>query len=249
MRFGEIRTSRVVDCLFCLGYGLFYCLQTDESIFVNLLKDQSEIQDEVLSKGFFEILTVILIIHSIFKLGELCQIFEGCRRAYLISKRCIDESLRLTAIIGIVAVALGVINAVLDPNEIGFETSLTNVYQNSFSLDFLDNSENSTQVKIFVSIVRLFQQFIIPVVLLNLIFNTLTHCYDQALSDDFEQFHHFKAQMNLEFFGLLKSFGELPPLSHFEFQVSQELAETLENSKSQWHGFVKTLKNYIHYER
>jgi hypothetical protein len=33
--------------------------------------DSNEITDELLSKGFSEILTVLLIIHSILKLGEL----------------------------------------------------------------------------------------------------------------------------------------------------------------------------------
>ena len=55
--------------------------------------------------------------------------------------------------------------------------------------------------------------------------------------------------MNLEYFGLLKSFGELPALNRFEFQVSQELKKALENNRNKWHGFVKTMQNFIHHER
>jgi hypothetical protein len=102
------------------------------------------VQDEILSKGFYDILTVLMMIHSIFKLGELCQNFELCRRSYNIFKKCLIDSLRLTAIIAIIAGAFAGINQVLNPKKIEFWDSVTEVYDQSFSLDFVSSSANST---------------------------------------------------------------------------------------------------------
>ena len=115
-----------------------------------------------------------MMIHSIFKLGELCQNFELCRRSYNNFKKCLIDSLRLTAIIAIIAGAFAGINQVLNPKKIEFWDSVTEVYDQSFSLDFVSSSANSTQVRNFLILMRLMQQFILPMVLLNLVFTTLT---------------------------------------------------------------------------
>ena len=185
-----------MDLIFFLVYPFYYCLDKKRSNFEDEL-ESNEVTDEILLKGFLEILTVLLIIHSLLKLGELTQTIEICRRTYNIIKNCLLDSLKLMIISGVIIACFGVINQELSPNKIGFGESVVQVYDQSFSFEFSNIEENSDQVKNFSIIVRLFQQFIFPIILHNIIFSSLIQSYDQALCKDFEHYHLFKASVNL----------------------------------------------------
>lgn len=90
-------------------YPLYYVLDKQRSGIEDLL-ESNEIFNEVLTKGFLEILTVLLIVHSMFKLGELTQSIDICRRTNLIIKNCMLDALMLTIITGMIIGCFGVIN-------------------------------------------------------------------------------------------------------------------------------------------
>lgn len=112
---------------------------------------------EVKSRGFLEIITVILFIHSLFKLAEVTWIFDKSRQMSLIMKNSITEMLKLVTFIFAVNCAFGAINQVLNPGEVDLYTSVQQVFENSFSFDFIDENENSDQVRNFMYIVRVCQ--------------------------------------------------------------------------------------------
>ena len=97
--------------------------------------------------------------------------------------------------------------------------------------------------------IRVLQQFIFPIILVSIVFSTLVQSYDEALSNDFIEKYRHMAAINFEVQGLLKAMKNLPSLHTIDFQMSEGLFIELEKGKTQWRGFVQTLKNYIHQER
>ena len=65
------KVDKGLDLVMFTAYTLYYCLSKYNSNVETLLSETDEVGDEFLSKGFLEILTVLLIVHSIYKLGEL----------------------------------------------------------------------------------------------------------------------------------------------------------------------------------
>ena len=104
------KVEKGLDLVFFTVYTLYYCLSKYNDNLEKLLSETETVGDEVLSKGFLEILSVLLIIHSIFKLGELSQSLEICRRTILIFKKCFVDSFKLIVIIAIILGAFGVVN-------------------------------------------------------------------------------------------------------------------------------------------
>ena len=54
------------------------------------------------------------------------------------------DAFKLSIILGIVIGVFGVINQVLSPSKIELGESVVQVYDQSFSFEFVENSENST---------------------------------------------------------------------------------------------------------
>lgn len=130
--------------MFFLLYPLYYILDKQRKNVQSLIEDPNQLTEEVLSKGFFEILTVLLIIHSLVKFGELTQSIDIFRRTYLTVRKCMVDAFKLSIILGIVIGVFGVINQVLSPSKIELGESVVQVYDQSFSFEFVENSENST---------------------------------------------------------------------------------------------------------
>lgn len=90
---GVNKVAKAFDLSFFIGYTLFYCFRDQETPCVKAL-------------------TVLLIFHSIVKLGEISQIFETSRRANSIIMGCIVDLIKIAGVVAVILGAFGAINQV-----------------------------------------------------------------------------------------------------------------------------------------
>jgi hypothetical protein len=119
------KIGKTLDMIFFAAYTLYYFLQGKKSSLETLLESTDEVGEEVLSNGFLQILTVLLIFHSIFKLGELIQSVELFRKTSMIIKCCFVDMVKLVGVLFIIIAAFGAVNQVLSQKKIGFGESMT----------------------------------------------------------------------------------------------------------------------------
>ena len=135
---GVNKLGKTLDIVFFAAYTLYYFLHGKKSSLETLLESADEVGEEVLSNGFLQILTVLLIFHSIFKLGELIQSIELFRKTSMIIKCCFVDVIKLIGVLIVIIGAFGAVNQVLSQEPIGFGESMTQVYESSFSFDLVD---------------------------------------------------------------------------------------------------------------
>ena len=135
--------SKICDAIFFPWYTVFYVLFYQR----NQVKDALEVEDgevmaglkeEVSSQGFFEILTVVLIVHSLIKLAEVTMTIDRSRQMSLIIRNSFVEMIKLLIFILAINGVFGSINQVLNPGEHTLYGSIKLVFENSFSFDFID---------------------------------------------------------------------------------------------------------------
>jgi hypothetical protein len=95
----------------------------------------------------------------------------------MIIKCCFVDVVKLISVLIVIIGAFGAVNQVLSQEPIGFGESMTQVYESSFSFDLVDQ-QDSGQIQYFSVLVKLLQQFIVPVILINLVITTLVQSYD-----------------------------------------------------------------------
>ena len=175
------------------------------------------------------------------KLAALFRIFE--------SFRIIIDAIFISVIglfpIGCMTLLAMIIIGQIDQLYTGadFTISMTTVVTDWFELQpMYDISEKSN----LYIIIYYFGQFVMPIILLNMVIAVAFERYDSAVSKNQQLRYQARSSINLELYGLLKISLLLKPLSCIDF--SQDLENQNQDQSNDVQGIAQSVKTYIHHQ-
>lgn len=86
-----------------------------------------------------------------------------------------------------------------------------------------------------------FNQLICLIILLNFLIAVISQGYDMVIAESVVDKYLTRAELNLEFFILLKAFGQIKKFNILILQMERDSEEKTD----QFLGFVQTIKNSI----